>query len=149
VVFNDLKTYRMHDVDFRFEDVLNFDGETGPYVQYTHARACSVLRKAEDQGLAAATPVQIASLDDTEWRLIHQVSQAGEVFDHAVDDMDPSLIARFVLDTCHAFNRFYHDNPILSAADDVRGTRLALTKMSQLVIGYALHLLGLKAPQAM
>lgn len=149
VVFNDLKTYRMHDVDFRFEEVLNFDGETGPYVQYTHARACSVLRKAEDQGLSITLPEQMTPLDDTEWRLIHQISQAGELFNRAVDEMDPSLMARFVLDTCHAFNRFYHDNPILTASEAVRNTRLAFTKASQQVIGYALYLLGLKAPEAM
>jgi arginyl-tRNA synthetase len=151
VIFNDLKTYRMHDPDFRFEDVLNFDGETGPYVQYTHARACSVLRKAREQGIAApsGTGVQFPDVSEAEWRLIRQLSTAGETFDRAVDEMDPSLIARFVLDVCHAFNRFYHDEPILSAPEGVREARLALTDATRAVIAKSLYLLGLEAPTAM
>ncbi|GMA50260.1 arginine--tRNA ligase 1 [Alicyclobacillus contaminans] len=148
VIFNDLKSYRMHDVDFRYEEVLNFDGETGPYVQYTHARACSVLRKAE------ATPGQAGSVDnlvdvhDAEWRLITVLAQAQEVLERAVDELDPSLIARFLLDVCHAFNRFYHDCPILSA-EAARDQRLALTDAVRSALAYGLHLLGLKAPTAM
>jgi arginyl-tRNA synthetase len=149
VVFNDLKTYRMHDVDFRFEDVLNFDGETGPYVQYTHARASSVLRKAAEQNLDIPEQLSFTSLTDDEWRLISTIAQAGESFERAVDEFDPSVIARFVLDVCHAFNRFYHETPILSAPDELRPGRLALTKATQRVIAHALYLLGLEAPTAM
>jgi arginyl-tRNA synthetase len=153
VVFNDLKTYRMHDPDFRYEDVLNFDGETGPYVQYTHARACSVLRKAEEANvrlpLDAASPVLFPDVSEAEWRLVRQLSQAQEVLERAVDEMDPSLMARFVLDVCHAFNRFYHDEPILAAPEGVREARLALTDATRAVIAKALYLLGLEAPVAM
>ena len=149
VVFNDLKSYRMHDVDFRYEDVLNFDGETGPYVQYTHARACSVLRKAEEAGLAVPTALGAAEFSDIEWRLVYQIGQAGEIFERALDEFDPSLISRFVLDVCHAFNRFYHDSPILTAEGDVRALRLALTDAARIVIRQALYLVGVEAPEAM
>jgi arginyl-tRNA synthetase len=148
VIFNDLKSYRMHDVDFRFEDVLNFDGETGPYAQYTHARACSVLRKAEEAGFLTSEDFRVMGVHDSEWRLVYQLGQAQEVFERAVDDLDPSLIARFVLDVCHAFNRFYHDCPILSAEAE-RQQRLALTDATRKALAYGLYLLGLKAPTAM
>lgn len=149
VVFNDLKSFRMHDVDFKYEDVLNFDGETGPYVQYTHARASSVLRKAQAAGLDVPAATSFKTLSDTEWRLIHLMNQADEIFERTVDDLDPSLIARFALDVCHAFNRFYHDEPILTAEPANRDQRLALTEAIKSVLATSLYLLGLAAPQAM
>lgn len=149
VVFNDLKSDRMHDVDFRFEDVLNFDGETGPYVQYTHARARSVLRKAAEQGLAVGSTVDFAEVNEHEWNLVHQAAQANEVFERAVDELDPSQLARFVLELCHAFNRFYHDVPVLSAPDALRQQRLALTDACHILIAKSLYLLGLEAPERM
>ncbi|GLV14555.1 arginine--tRNA ligase [Alicyclobacillus hesperidum] len=148
VIFNDLKTYRIHEVDFRYEDVLNFDGETGPYVQYTHARACSVLRKAGTDAQPLNWPTQVQP-DDVEWALILRLAQAGEALARAVDEFDPSVMARYVLHVCHAFNRFYHNNPILQADDPLRAARLALTQATRNVIAKALYLIGLDAPQEM
>ncbi len=148
VIFNDLKNYRMHEVDFRMEDVVNFDGETGPYVQYTHARASSVLRKAAAQGLTPSTTIT-GDLGEPEWDAVRLLGQANEVFERALDTMDPSVIARFVLDLCHAFNRFYHESPILAADGDLRSDRLALTAAVRSVIAYGLYLLGLEAPEQM
>ncbi|WP_026962142.1 arginine--tRNA ligase [Alicyclobacillus herbarius] len=149
VIFNDLKNYRMHEVDFRFEDVLNFDGETGPYVQYTHARACSVLRKAESEGVQVPEQVSFTEVTESEWTLVRLFAQANEVFERALEDMDPSQVARYALDVCHAFNRFYHDAPILAADAPLRGQRLALTDATRRVLAFSLYLLGLKAPEAM
>ncbi len=149
VVFNDLKNDRMHEVDFRFEDVLNFDGETGPYVQYTHARACSVLRKAGLKDDGKLTVDAYTQVDDLTWNLVHHLAQANEVFERAVDDLDPSQLARYVLDLCHHFNRFYHDVPILSAAAQLRQERLALTNACRMLIKKVLFLLGLEAPERM
>ncbi|KPV45449.1 arginine--tRNA ligase [Alicyclobacillus ferrooxydans] len=150
VVFNDLKNYRMHDVDFRYEDVLNFDGETGPYVQYTHARACSVLRKAGVKDNFDSSSASDVVLQPSEWRLIVEMNKANEMFERAIDQLDPSLIARLVLDVCHAFNRFYHDVPILGAdTESEKEFRLELTDASRRFIAYCLNLLGLRAPEAM
>jgi arginyl-tRNA synthetase len=150
VIFNDLKTFRMHDVDFRYEDVLNFDGETGPYVQYTHARACSVLRKAEAQNIEMQIDSEFTNVTETEWSLVYEMAQANELFERAIDELDPSIIARLALRVCQAFNRFYHDNPILNASDDAtRNQRLLLTAASRNVLAYALQLIGLEAPTAM
>ncbi|WP_218917103.1 arginine--tRNA ligase [Alicyclobacillus acidocaldarius] len=147
VIFNDLKTYRVHEVDFRYEDVLNFDGETGPYVQYTHARASSVLRKAEADAAAKWAPDY--EPDDAEWALIFLLAQANESLERAVDTYDPSVIARYALQMCHAFNRFYHDHPILQADEPARTSRLALTRAVREALAKSLYLLGIEAPEEM
>ncbi len=150
VIFNDLKTFRMHDVDFRYEEVLNFDGETGPYVQYTHARACSVLKKASSQNVDILVDGEFKSVTGSEWALIYEMAQANELFERAVDELDPSIIARLALRICQSFNRFYHDNPILNAEDEkTRNQRLVLTGACRNVLAYALYLIGLEAPTAM
>ncbi|WP_206881251.1 arginine--tRNA ligase [Alicyclobacillus mali (ex Roth et al. 2021)] len=146
VIFNDLKTYRVHEVDFRYEDVLNFDGETGPYVQYTHARASSVLRKAEADQVAWDPSY---APDDAEWALIFLLAQANESLERAVDTYDPSVIARYALQLCHAFNRFYHDHPILQADEPARRSRLALTRAVRDALAKSLYLLGIEAPEEM
>ncbi|MFD1678177.1 arginine--tRNA ligase [Alicyclobacillus fodiniaquatilis] len=148
VIFNDLKTYRVHDVDFRYEDVLNFDGETGPYVQYTHARACSVLRKA---GFTEANISwqDSGTLSDTEWGLVVSLSLANEALNRAVDEYDPSIVARYILQLSATFNRFYHHNPILQADEATRAQRLALTVAARNVLASALYLIGLDALEEM
>ena len=150
VIFNDLKTYRIHDVDFRYEDVLNFDGETGPYVQYTHARASSVMRKADQKDIDVILQDAVfEETSDAEWNLCLYLAQANESLERAVDELDPSVIARYTLHVCHAFNRFYHDNPILTANSGVRERRLALTMATKHVLAYALQLIAIHAPEAM
>ncbi|WP_062307303.1 arginine--tRNA ligase [Alicyclobacillus sendaiensis] len=146
VIFNDLKTYRIHEVDFRYEDVLNFDGETGPYVQYTHARASSVLRKAGADALAWSPDY---APDDAEWALVFLLAQANESLERAVDAYDPSVMARYALQMCHAFNRFYHDHPILQADEPARTSRLALTRAVREALAKSLFLLGIEAPEEM
>lgn len=148
VVFNDLKTYRAHDVDFRFEDVLNFDGETGPYVQYTHARASSVLRKAGiNEGNIDISGTQ--DWTDFEWQLVFQLGQASEALERAVDEYDPSVMARYTLQVCHAFNRFYHHSPILQSEGKKRDKRLAITVATRNILARAMYLIGIDAPSEM
>ncbi len=159
VIFNDLKTNRLHDIDFSMETALAFEGETGPYVQYTHARSCSVLRKAYllDAGVSpeqlvthsqaiAQVDSQTVSLDDPTWELIKQLSLFPGLRNRAIDEYDPSLIAKHVLDICQAFNHFYHDCPILTADEPIRSIRLALTDAARLTIRNSLQLLGIGYP---
>ncbi|RIV24244.1 arginine--tRNA ligase [Alicyclobacillaceae bacterium I2511] len=148
VAFNDLKTYRTHDVDFRYEEVLNFDGETGPYVQYTHARASSVLRKAAAAGFKSGITVP-PDPSEEEWQLTVTLGRGPEWLERAVDELDPSLLARYLLDLCHSFNRFYHSMPILNASVESQPWRLALTQSTRGVLAFGLYLLGIKAPDAM
>lgn len=164
VIFNDLKTHRLHDIEFSLEQAVAFDGETGPYVQYTHARACSVLRKAEllDTNVSPSVSVAISSalnlpseiaetaeqflFDDATWQLAKQISLFPTLRQRALNESDPSLIAKQILDICQAFNRFYHDCPILTAESELRTWRLALTDATRLTIRAALQLLGIAYP---
>jgi arginyl-tRNA synthetase len=153
VIFNDLKTHRLHDIDFDLESAVAFDGETGPYVQYAHARACSVLRKAFGVQLAsedspAVTWSQAPSvIGAAEWALQLELLRFPDVRARAASERDPSLVAKHALDVAQAFNRFYHDCPILPATGDVRPYRLGLTDACRRVLRASLDLLGLGHPE--
>ena len=139
IVFYYLSNSRIKDINFVMEDALNFDGNTGPYVQYTYARTCSVLRRAgEVQGEMKITAPEEATLLKTLARFPEKVLAA-------IADYEPSLITRYILDVAAAFNRFYHNCPILSAEDEsVRATRVAITRAANVVLGNAFPLICLK-----
>ncbi len=139
IVFYYLSNSRIKDINFVMEDALNFDGNTGPYVQYTYARTCSVLRRAgEVQGEMKITAPEEATLLKTLARFPEKVLSA-------IADYEPSLITRYILDVAAAFNRFYHNCPILSAEDaDVRATRVAITRATNTVLANAFPLVCLK-----
>lgn len=143
VIFHYLLNNRIKDVNFVMEDALSFDGNTGPYAQYTYARTCSILEKAGEvtiDGIRITEPAETA--------LCKVLSQFGEAVLSAVADYEPSDVTRYILDVCTAFNRFYHDCPILSAADETtRKSRVALTQAANYVLGNALPLICLKTPE--
>ncbi len=140
IVFYYLTNNRMKDINFVMEEALSFDGNTGPYVQYTYARACSVLSRAEPLN---GTPVKITT--DEEAALCKTLCRFGERVCAAIADYEPSYITRFILDVAAAFNRFYHSCPILSATDpEVRASRLQLTAATRTVLGNAFDLICLK-----
>lgn len=152
IIFNDLSTNRIKDVVFSWEEALNFDGETGPYVQYTHARACSVLRKAGG-GTGIALAIDAAGIDASllqnfEAQLVlKELSLFGERIRQAMVKLEPSVISRYLVDLAQSFNRFYHDCPILVDDQAVRKARLALVKCVQITLANGLKLIGLEAPQ--
>ena len=140
IVFYYLSNNRMKDINFVMEEALSFDGNTGPYVQYTYARACSVLNRA---GELPDTPVQITT--EEEATLVKTLCRFGERVNSAVADYEPSYVTRFILDVAAAFNRFYHNCPILSAEDEaVRASRVKLTRATKIVLGNAFDLICLK-----
>lgn len=143
VIFHYLLNNRIKDVNFVMEDALSFDGNTGPYAQYTYARTCSILEKAGE-----VTVDGIRITEPTEAALCKVLSQFGEAVLSAVADYEPSDVTRYILDVCTAFNRFYHDCPILSADDETaRKSRVALTQATNYVLGNALPLICLKTPE--
>ncbi|MBQ9783955.1 MAG: arginine--tRNA ligase [Clostridia bacterium] len=140
IVFYYLTNNRMKDINFVMEEALSFDGNTGPYVQYTYARACSVLSRAGEIGDA---PIEITT--EEEATLVKTLCRFGERVDAAVADYEPSYITRFILDVAAAFNRFYHNCPILTAENGtVRASRIRLTEATKIVLGNAFDLICLK-----
>ena len=140
IVFYYLSNGRMKDINFVMEEALNFDGNTGPYVQYTYARACSVLNRAGEIGNA---PVKIAT--EEEATLVKTLCRFGERVCAAIADYEPSYVTRFILDVAAAFNRFYHNCPILTAPDEeTRASRVRLTEAAKIVLGNAFDLICLK-----
>ena len=143
IVFYYLMNNRIKDISFRMDDALSFDGNTGPYVQYTYARTCSLLEKSAE---ISGDRIKITSPYEAE--LAKVLSQFSETVLRAVAEYEPSVITRYILAVSTAFNRFYHECPILSAEDDVvRNTRTALTKATNTVLHSALPLICLKTPE--
>jgi arginyl-tRNA synthetase len=147
IVFHDLSSNRIKDIDFSWEHVLNFEGESGPYLQYTYARASSVVAKAGAAYSVHETPVNAEHLiDDKAYELIRQLSLFGEHVDWAMNKLEPSVISRYLIDLAQAFNRFYHACPILVDHAEVRAARLTLVDSFRSVMRIGLHLIGLDAP---
>lgn len=140
VVFYYLSNNRMKDINFVMDEALNFDGNTGPYVQYTYARACSVLAKANgNDGKTFRVTCE------EEATLIKTLCRFGEKVCAAIADYEPSIVTRFILDVAAAFNRFYHNCPIHTAEDPaVRASRLNLTAAAKTVLGNAFDLICLR-----
>ncbi len=147
VVYADLSANRIKDIDFRWETALNFDGETGPYVQYTHARCCSVARKAEELSLPA--PDWSALTDDEAQSLLRLMSRFPDVIREAAEKYEPSMITRAVTDIAQAFNKYYYEHRILDGDPAEAAARVALTKSTAAVIKTGLHLIGIEAPERM
>ena len=139
IVFYYLTNNRIKDINFSLEEALSFEGNTGPYVQYTYARACSVLNRA---GEVAEAPIQITT--EEEAALVKTLCRFGEKVCSAIADYEPSNITRFILDVAAAFNRFYHNCTILGADDPaIRASRVKLTEATKIVLGNAFDLICL------
>ena len=146
LIWNSLYNGRIKDVVFDWDAVLNFDGETGPYAQYTHARACSVLRKAD----YAPAEIDYSKLTDAEASAV--IAALGAFPDAVVDAMEknePYLVTRAIIAICAAFNKFYYEQRIMADDAAVRQARLALTDATRKVIAIGLGLLGIAAPERM
>lgn len=145
VVFHDLKNERLNNFDFDLEEVVRFEGETGPYVQYSHARAMSILRKAQK----TVDPAKISGLSDPNaWETVRLLGEFPETIARAVAEYEPSVIAKYAIHLAKAFNKYYAHSKIL-VEDDQLEARLALVQSVAVVLKEALRLLGVKAPDEM
>ena len=143
VIFYYLSNNRIRDINFVMEDALSFDGNTGPYVQYTYARTRSILEKAGTLGEMTDAP-----LGEVEFELAKTLSRFPERINSAIAEYEPSVVTRYILDLSAAFNRFYHDCKIAACEDEKqRSSRLALTNATSQVLKTALALICMQAPE--
>ncbi len=146
VVFHDLKNERLNNFDFSLEEVVRFEGETGPYVQYSHARAMSILRKAGKTSFDAKASY---TLDDPEaWETLRMLSDFPATVERAVKEYEPSVMAKYAIHLAKAFNRYYAHSRILEDNENLEA-RLALVYSVAEVLKESLRLLGVKAPDEM
>ncbi|MBQ9198969.1 MAG: arginine--tRNA ligase [Lachnospiraceae bacterium] len=148
VLFNDLYNQRIKDVSFKWEKLLNFDGETGPYVQYTYARCASIIRKLD--GYTPSKEVDYSVLTDADsMELLKEISRFPKVILDAAEKYEPSVVARFAVDVAQAFNKFYNANRINVDEENIRNSRASLVYITKKTIKDALLLLGIECPEQM
>ncbi len=148
VIFADLDSRRAKDVVFDWDEILNFSGETGPYVQYTHARYCSVLRKYGKPVPPADCDLTLLSEPEAV-AVVKCLGQFPERIENAADLNEPSLIATYLIDLCNEANRFYNAHRVVSDDGDLTKVRIALVYAISVVLANGLALLGIKAPEEM
>ena len=153
VVFFALSNNRIKDITFSYDKVLNFDGETAPYVQYTNARAVSLLKKAGDLGEMFKEPLTETELKGLEGKegeeLVSLLSRFGQTVSEALEKYEPSVVTRYAIELAKAFNRYYLTTRILNGEPSVRRARIALVYAVHTVLEEALRLIGVKAPEEM
>ncbi|PAE08189.1 arginine--tRNA ligase [Terribacillus saccharophilus] len=145
VLFHDLKHERIHDIDFSLEDMLRVEGETGPYVQYTHARACTLLAKGGEIQSGSEVDGETAA---AAWPILSLLLQFPDTVGNAAINYDPSRIAKYVIDLAQSFNSYYGRVRILEE-DEKLGARLAVVGAVASVLEEGLRLLGIRAPRQM
>ena len=146
VVFGALASGRIKDLSFSLDKALSFEGETAPYLQYTHARCRSVAERAGKIDGRLDTSVLC---DDDSFTLVRLIGEFDKTVENAAEKYEPSIISRYLLDVAAAYNRFYLNCRIIGQAPDVSYTRLALTSLVAEVLEKGLNLLLIKAPDKM
>ena len=145
VIFHDLKNDRTNNFDFNLEEVVQFEGETGPYVQYTRARAMSILRKA---GVSVDLSQALELEDDYAWEVLKQIENYPNVVKYAESKFEPSVISKYVISLAQAFNKYYANSRILQE-DEGLNARLALVEATAVILKQGLAILGVESPDEM
>ena len=153
VIFNELSNGRIKDYVFSWDKILNFDGETGPYVQYTYARAASVLRnagKAEEQAIAGVESADLQYIcGDSAYDLARLIYEFPDKVYEAAEKYEPSIVTRQIVNIAQNFNRFYHNEHILVEDEEEKKAKLLLTYAAKQTIKNGLLLLGMEVPERM
>lgn len=152
IIFHDLFSQRIKNVDFSWKDVLSFEGTTGPYAQYTYARAKSILRKAwkeESAVVNGEAEIYRVLTDDATYALLKVLTGYEETVVTAAEKQEPSIVARYIISLATTFNKFYHECPILQEKGLVKQARLTVVNMACAVLQDACSLLGMECPEEM
>ncbi|VVB82648.1 Arginine--tRNA ligase [uncultured archaeon] len=139
-----LKSAPQADVNFSWEQALNFEGDSGPYIQYSYARACSIIKKA---GKFNKSKIKIQNLNSSENNLVKKISEFPEVVELAQKDLNPALIANYSFELAQKFNEFYHSSPVIG--DKSEAFRLMLVDAFRTTIKNSLYLLGIEVLEQM
>jgi len=145
--YNIIKVQPEKDIVFKWEEALNFEGNAIPFIQYAHARACSILSKTKDSKKEFDPSL---FQHDSEIKLIKQLTRFSLVVEEASNNFKPHIIANYLYETASEFNQFYRDCPVLPEKNPMlRKSRLALVDATRIVLKNALELLGINAPEEM
>lgn len=143
VKYANLSVSRNKDIEFNWEDVLAFEGDSGPYLQYSNTRAKSILEKTEEKGELKG------ELEDSERKMIKKLTEFPEKVESAADKRDPVKVASYLSELCEEFNTFYHKCPVLDVEEDLRKRRLKIVELFVKVSDQGLELLGIKPLEQM
>lgn len=147
VIFQELFNNRIKDYMFSWDKTLSFEGETGPYVQYTYARTCSLLKRAE---IEVDDNVDFSILTDKEaFNVIKKLEGFKSAVLGAHDKYEPFYITRYIVGLAQEFNRFYHECPIVVEDENIKKARILLTKTVNTVLKAGMELLGMESPEKM
>lgn len=151
LVFHFLKNNKIKDVIFNLDEILSFDGETGPYVQYTYVRTQSILKKAEfDENNIKFNDIDFSILEKSqEIELIKLLDKFKEVIKKATDTYEPSVLTRYIIDVASAFSKFYNECPVICDDEKLKQARLILTYATSVVVKKGLSILGIDCPERM
>ena len=145
IIYGDLKNVRSKDIIFDIDKFINFEGDTGPYIQYTYARASSILRKSK----IPIKKIKAVSITKEEVGLVSLLSRFPDIIKSSYDSLSPHIIAGYILDLAHSFNEFYHTCPVISDNKELMKYRTGLVCAVKITLGSCLDILGMPRTEEM
>ena len=136
-------------ITFEWDQALNFEAQSAPYIQYVHARCCGIADEAAAAGLDASEADPAVLTTDAERDLLATIARFPAVVETAADDLEPHTVATFARELAEVFNTFYRECPVLDADEEVSAARLALVEASRNAVANALAIVGVEAPESM